>query len=406
MDALTRTASAYLAAGDPLAVLKLVALTGDPAGLALRGIAMAQLGDLARARELLRLAVRRFGAGQPLARARCVLAEAEIALVSRDLGRAMAALPAARTVLAARGDRVNAAHAGYLEARQFLLLGRVDQAEALLDGLNVVDLPPPSRVSVDLVRAGIAIRRIRATEAKTILTRTLLRAEATGMPPLIAEVDRAIRMIDAPAARLIAEGKARVVALREIERLMTSDALIVDACRGAFRAGERVIPLARRPVLLSLLRALAESTPAPMARQTLLVRAFGARHADDSHRARLRVEIARLRAEIATLAGVRATGEGFALDPHGGRQVMVLAPATEAGHDDLMALLSDGEAWSSTALSLAMGVSARTVQRALDELRRTGWAERFGRGRNQRWIMSNVPTFPTNLLLPGSDISG
>src|SRR5215813_3389124 len=132
MDSLITAAALALAKGDLLGALKRVALREDAHALALRGIAMAQLGDLARAKALLRRAARAFGPDDAVARARCAVAEAEIALVSRDLGWPAKALDAARTTLEARGDRVNAAHARYLEVRRLLLMGRLDEAEGKL----------------------------------------------------------------------------------------------------------------------------------------------------------------------------------------------------------------------------------------------------------------------------------
>src|ERR671922_115353 len=128
MDSLITAAARALAGGDPLGALKRVALRDDAAALALRGIAMAQLGDFVRAKALLRSAARTFGPKEAVARARCVVAEAEIALVSRDLGWPAKALAVARTTLEKRGDWVNAAYARYLEIRRLLLIGRIDEA--------------------------------------------------------------------------------------------------------------------------------------------------------------------------------------------------------------------------------------------------------------------------------------
>ena len=166
MDSPIATAARALAAGDPLGVLKRVALRDDPPALALRGIAMAQLGDLVRAKALLRRAVRAFGPKEAVARARCVVAEAEIALVSRDLRWPTKALDTARATLEAHADRANAAHARYLEVRRLLLIGRIDEAERTLAELDPALLPPASRTARELVVAGIAIdasgRRRRA----------------------------------------------------------------------------------------------------------------------------------------------------------------------------------------------------------------------------------------------------
>ncbi|WP_274631238.1 helix-turn-helix domain-containing protein [Arvimicrobium flavum] len=406
MDSLITAAAHALSAGAPLAALKWVALRDDPPALALRGIAMAQLGDLTRARELLRSAARTFGPKEPMARARCAVAEAEIALVSRDLGRSLQTLNAARTVLEASGDRRNAAHAGYLEARHLLLIGRLDEAERVLDEFDAGALPPASLVGRELVVAGIAIRRIKTELARIALERARRAAEDARIPALAAEVDQAVRAFGAPAARFVTRDVGRLLHLEEVEKLLASETLIVDACRNMVRAGKKMVPLATRPVLLALMRALAEAWPEDVARETLLKRAFRARHADESHRARLRVEIARLREAIKPLAALSATQQGFVLRPHATSGVAVLAPPVESDHGEVLALLGDGEAWSSSALALALSVSPRTVQRALEELAHDGKVEAFGRGRACRWIASSVPGFPTSLLLPATGISG
>ena len=400
MDMLIAAAARALSSGDPLAALKRVALRNDAPSLALRGIAMAQLGDLQRARELLKDAARAFGPNEPMARARCVVAEAEIALVSRDLGRSFQALGAARATLEAEGDRVNAAHAGYLEARQLLLIGRLDDARAILDSIDTDALPPASRAGCGLVAAGIAMRHIRTGPATAALEAAARAAQDAGIPALIAEVEKARHALAAPAARLVSRNGYELLQLDGVEALIASDALIVDTCRNAVRAGERIIILDSRPVLLALARTLAEAWPEDVSREQLLSRAFGAKHADESHRARLRVEIARLRKIIKPFAAVKATSLGFALKPNGERHVAVLTPPVESDHPEVLALLADGEAWSSSALAIALDVSPRTVQRALEDLTLAGKVRSFGRGRACRWIASNVPGFPTSLLLP------
>lgn len=404
MDSLMTAAARALAAGDPLAALKRIALRDDAPALALRGIAMAQLGDLARAKELLGNAARTFGAREPMARARCHVAEAEIALVSRDLGRPMEGLGAARSTLAAYGDLANAAHAGYLEARRLLLIGRLSEAERILDDLDAGALPMTSRAGYALVAAGIAIRRIRVKPAREALDRAERAAAAVGNAALKAEVNRAVRAFEAPAARLIAHNREHILRLEEVEALIASDALIIDACRNVVRTKTTIVSLARRPVLFALVRLLGENWRGDVSREELLVRAFRAREADESHRARLRVEIGRLREAIKPLAEINATERGFVLAPHEAGAVAVLAPPVENEHCEVLALLADGEAWSSSALALALDVSPRTVQRALDALAEDGKAEWFGQGRARRWIATTVPGFPTSLLLPANGV--
>ncbi len=401
MDSLITAAARALAAGDPLGALNRVALRDDPPALALRGIAMAQLGDLVRAKTLLRKAAHAFGAREPVARARCVVAEAEIALVSRDLGWPPKALEAARATLEAHGDRINATHARNLEIRRLLLIGRIEEAERKLGELDLAPLPPASRAAHELVAAGIAIRRLQTKAARAALTRAEHAAREADIPALTAEVESAARVMDATAARLIARGEERPLVLEEVEALLQSGALVVDACRHVVRDAGVVVSLATRPVLFALARALAEAWPADVPRSTLLARAFRAKHADDSHRARLRVEIGRLRAELRTLADVRATKRGFALAPRRPREVVVLAPPVEEQHAAVLAFLADGELWSSSALAIALGTSPRTVQRALDSLAAAGKVQSFGRGPARRWMTPPVPGFPTILLLPG-----
>ena len=400
MDSLITAAAHALAAGDPLGALNRVALRDDAPALALRGIAMAQLGDLDRAKALLRSAARAFGPKEAVARARCVVAEAEIALVSRDLGWPAKALDAARVTLEQHGDRVNAAHARYLEVRRLLLIGRLDEAERVLADLDPAPFPPASRAAHELVVAGIAMRRLRTKTARAALARAESAARLAGIPALTAEVESASLVLNTPAARLIARGEERLLRLEEVEALLESKALVVDACRHVVRNARTVISLARRPVLFALARALGEAWPADVPRATLVARAFRGKHADELHRARLRVEMGRLRRMLRTLADVSATKQGFALVPHGAREVVVLARPVEEDNAAVLAFLADGESWSSSALALALGASQRTVQRALDELAATGKVQSFGRGRARRWMTPPVPGFTTTLLLP------
>jgi hypothetical protein len=401
MDSLITAAARALAMGDPLGALKRVALRDDAPALALRGIAMAQLGDLARAKALLKSAARAFGPKEAVARARCVVAEAEIALVSRDLGWPAKALDAARATLEKHGDRINAAHARNLEVRRLLLIGRLDEAERRLAGFDPTPLPPASRAAHELVIAGVAIRRLRTKAARAALARAENAAREADIPALTAEVESASLVMNTPAARLIARGEERPLLLDEVEALLASGALVVDACRNVVRDAGTVVSLATRPVLFALARALGEAWPADVPRKALVARAFGGKHADESHRARLRVEVGRLRVELRPLAEVSATSQGFALKPRRACDVVVLAPPVDEQHAAVLAFLADGESWSSSALAIALGTSPRTVQRALEQLAAAGKVQFYGRARARRWMTPPVPGFPTTLLLPG-----
>ncbi len=401
MESLITAAARALAAGDPLGALNRVALRDDAPALALRGVAMAQLGDLVRAKALLRSAAGAFGPREAVARARCVVAEAEIALVSRDLGWPAKKLAAARATLETHGDAANAAYARQIEARRLLLIGRLNEAELKLAELGSTPLQPASRVVHELVVAGIAIRRLRTKAARAALARAAHAARQARIPALTAEVESAALVLKTPAARLIARGKERRLLLEEVEKLLASEALVVDTFHHAVREKGTIVSLGTQPVLFALARALAQGWPADVSRSTLLAGAFRAKQADESHRARLRVEVGRLRSELKALADVSATKQGFVLVPRKAREVVVLARPIEEKHAAVLALLADGESWSSSALALALGISPRTVQRALEHLARLEKVQSFGRGRARRWMTPPVPGFPTTLLLPG-----
>jgi hypothetical protein len=248
------------------------------------------------------------------------------------------------------------------------------------------------------------MRRLTTKTARAALVRAARAARQARIPALTAEVDSASRSLNTPAARVIASGSERLLRLEQVEDLLASKVLVVDACRHVVRDSRTMVSLARRPVLFALARGLGEAWPRDESRDELVARAFGAKDADESHRARLRVEVGRLRRVLRTLAEVSATKRGFALTPRLAREVVVLARPLEDTHADehgaVLAFLADGESWSSSALSLALGTSQRTVQRALDSLDAEGKVQSFGRGRARRWMTPPVLGFTTTLLLP------
>jgi hypothetical protein len=400
MDSLIAAAARALAVGDPLGALKRVGLREDPPALALRGIAMAQLGEHPRARELLRRAARGFGAHEELSRARCVVAEAEVALAMRDLSGSPRTLAAAAATLDAGADRANALQARLIAVRRLLLLGRLDEAGSALAGLDARGLPPLLQAIAELAAAEVALRSLRTAPAQAALARAREAAERARVPALLAEVASARSALDRPAARRIRAGHEQPLRLDEVEALIASGALVVDACRRGLRADDTWLPMARRPVLFELARALAEAWPGEVDRHALIARAFRARRPDETHRARLRVEIGRLRALAAPLARIEATARGYALAPRAGRTVVVLVPPIEGDQASLLALLADGAAWSTSALAQALGASQRTVQRALVELEAAARVRSIGRARARRWLSAPLAGFTTILLLP------
>jgi len=240
---------------------------------------MAQLGDFVRAKALLQSAARAFGPREAVARARCVVAEAEIALVSRDLSWPPKALDGARATLEKHGDWVNAAHARHLEVRRLLLIGRLDEAERALAEFDPAPFPPASRAAYELVVAGIAMRRIRAKAARAALARAERAARQAGVPALMAEVESAFLVLNTPAARLIAHGEEQLLLLEGVEAELAPGTLVVDACRHVVRGEDTVVSLARRPVLFALARALGEAWPGDVSRDALVKRAFHANFA-------------------------------------------------------------------------------------------------------------------------------
>lgn len=414
MDSLIAAAARALAGGDPLGALARVALRDDPPALALRGIAMAQLGELARARELLRVAWRTFGAHEQVARARCVVAEAEVALALRDLEPAHGGLDAAAQCLAAQGDLGNALQARLIAVRRLLLLGRLADASAALQAcedpwLKLHPSQPASdtrlatlRTVAELATAELALRRLDPTHARAALDRALAAGRRSGVTALQAEVAEAQAMLNRPAARLMQPEGERLLTLDEVHHLHEGPALVLDGCRRGLRQGRHWLPLLRRPVLFTLARALAVAWPQEADRSSLIAQAFRLRHPDDTHRARLRVEIGRLRALMAPMARIEATARGFRLVPQDGRQLAVLMPPIDGEQASLLALLADGAAWSTSSLALALDSSQRTLQRALAALEAAGQVRSIGRGRNRRWLAPTLTGFTTILLLPAT----
>ena len=402
MDSLIAAAARALVVGDTLGALKRVSLRDDPPALALRGIAMAQLGEHSRARELLRRAARGFGAHEDLARARCVVAEAEVALAMRDLRGSPRTLTTAAATLEARADRANALQARLIAVRRLLLLGRLDEAAGALARLDTRGAPPALLAVADLAAAEVALRSLHTAVAEAALSRAYEAAEHANVPALLAEVAEARTALHRPAARRVHTDHEQLLRLDEVEALLASGALVVDALRHGLRAGANWRPLARRPVLFALARALAEVWPSDVDRNVLIARAFRTRHPDESHRARLRVEIGRLRVLAAPLACIEATTRGFVLMPRDEREVVVLVPPIDGDQASLLALLADGAAWSTSALALALEAGQRTVQRALVELEAAARVRSIGRARAQRWLAPPLTGFTTTLLLPAA----
>ncbi|WP_342375383.1 helix-turn-helix domain-containing protein [Myxococcus stipitatus] len=406
MDALITAAARALGEGDPLGALQRVALREDAPALAVRGIAMAQMGMFAKATQLLRRAARAFGSSDDLARARCQVAEAEVALASRDFGGADLTLDEALSTFVRHGDSRNARYTRLLQARRALLLGRVDEAARTVAELDLRGASAVLSAVAHLLELEVALRRGAARAARVALGHVRSATVRARIPSLDAEVEHAARALSLPAGRVIARGEVRWVLLDEVESLLGSEHLVVNACRRTVHVGARVVTLATRPVLFELLRGLAEAWPGAATRDDLARHVFGARRLDDSYRARLRVELGRLRAQLRDLAEIHATPRGFALAPKSSVEVRVLAPPVDGTGGVVLALLADGEHWSTSALALVLGASQRTVQRVLSSLAEDGQVRALGSGRARRWVAPPVSGFTTTLLLPTSTLFG
>jgi hypothetical protein len=394
-------AARALDAGDVLGALKRVALRSDAQALGLRGVALARLGQLDRARELLRAAARAFGVRSPLGQARSLLADAEIALASRDLRGVDATLATVIRTLSAHGDAANLTHARCLSARSLLLRGRLSEAERALTSLDAEHAPPALRAELELTRAELHLRALDARATRRALTRAERAAKSAAIPALLREASALRARLAAPLARSLRSGEPQVLKLEQLAALLgQSELLLVDARELAVQAESVRVVLARRPVLFSLARTLAEAWPAGATRSALIQRAFAVTRPNESHRARLRVEIARLRRALRGLAELSATPDGFRLAPLRGREVVVLTRLVEDEHAPVLALLEDGQAWSSSALALALGASQRSVQRALLDLESSGKIRAVGRARAKRWLPAPSHEFTPPLLLP------
>jgi hypothetical protein len=253
-----------------------------------------------------------------------------------------------------------------------------------------------------LAGAELALRSLRIEAAESALGRARAAAERAGVPALLAEVTEAGSALERPAARRLDGGRQQSLRLADVARLLDSGTLVLDACRRGLRAGAAWHSLARRPVLFALAQALATAWPAEVEREALIAQAFRTRHADESQRARLRVEIGRLRAIVGSVAQIEATPRGFALRPREEAGVAVLAPPIEGEQGALLALLGDGAAWSTSALALALGTSQRTVQRALAELEAARRVRCVGQARSRRWLAPPLAGFTPILLLPAA----
>jgi DNA-binding transcriptional ArsR family regulator len=411
MDADLEAAASCLARFDSLGALRLVGLRDDPEALALRGVALAQLGEDSTAHGLLRRAERAFLRSDPVMHARIVAARGEIALAARDLELAGRLLEAAEAALGA--DRTNRTYVRFLRVRRLLLLGRVDEARALA-AIDIRGAPPRLRALVELLRADIAARRLRVLEADAAIARARMAARAAELPPLAEQVERLAAEVAAPVARIVRSGQVAPATLAEIASLERERGLVVDACRRELRLARVTVSLATRPVLFALAEALAEAAPGGQSRALLIERAFGARRTTESLRARLRVEIGRLRRTLEPFGplAIESTTDGFALRwtaSSGGTvasargevspRVVVVLPPADGEASLLLALLRGGEAWSSSALASATGLGQRAVQRALAELKDAGKIDTHGAGRNRRWVARPPDGFATTLLL-------
>ncbi|WP_437291935.1 helix-turn-helix domain-containing protein [Sorangium sp. So ce406] len=407
-------AARSLAAGDALDALKVAGPFGGPHALALRGIALAQIGAYAEARAALERAARVFAAsGAERALARASAALGEVALAQRELGEARRGLVEAGDALERAGDLTNAAWARLGAARAALLDGQVAEAARALASAEATvtgDAPAFTRAALALARAELHARLVRASSARRAAEQAAACARASGHPQLIAETERFLRAHDEPVARVLRGGREELARLADVESLAAAAAgrVVVDAIRrrvldgGAARAD-----LSRRPVLFAMLEALARAHPAAVATADLARAAFGARAVNESHRRRLRVEVGRLRAALGGVGAVKALGNAYRWELGGGVELVLLAPLEAGDAGAICALLADGAAWSAAAIGAALGKSTRTVQRALADLALAGAVEVTGGGPSRRYARPRAAlSIASQMLLLGLALPG
>ena len=396
METPLAAAARALSLGDALSALKWLGRRTDAQSRAMRGAALSQLGEFASARAQLRAALRTLGATDGLLRARCLAAEAEIALALGDLR--WSAEPVVRAVaeLQAAGDARNAAYLQLVAARAALRLGRPADAERLLRHAELAPAAPLERTFAELVRVELAAKRSDPALLTSALAIAGAAADRAAIPALISEVARIRDHYEGPTAVISSRGKARTASFCEVCALGRSEDVVIDGGGREVRASGTRVSFARRPVLFEVLRVLAEAWPEAVPRDALIARAFGARRPNESHRIRLRVEIGRLRRVMRPLLGVIAAGPGYALSATS--EVVLVLPLEESPASRLLSLMHGGEAWRASSLALALDVSERTVQRSLGELESAGKVGPTGNGRGRRWVRLFV--IPTDLLLP------
>ena len=389
-------AARALGAGAPLRALSLAGRAPGALGLALRGIAYAQLGDLLLAREALEKSAAQTGEARLGARVRAALAE--VALGEGDPARAARDARTAADALARLGDARNAALQRLVIARAEVLLGRLGAARGVVAEVLAAPLPPDLLAMASLAEAEVAARALVATEAGTALSRARRALAAAPNALLLREIDRLEGELRLPVARIAAGAEIRDADLFAIETVTRGDVLLVDACRRLAIAGRARLPLASRPVLFTLLVDLARASPATVPGDDLAARAFDARRVNASHRGRLRVEIGRLRKVLVDLGAepVAASG-GYMLRSK--RAIAVLLPRTDDDASHVGVLLGDGASWSAQRVAETAGISKRTAQRTLGDLVAAGRAVRTGTGRNVRYHRPGTPIASRMLLL-------
>jgi hypothetical protein len=394
-DALVRAGLA-IARGDPLGAITATGVRDDPHALAIRGIALSQLHEFPQARALLERAADAFAReDDPLHRARAVAALAEITAAERDLARAAAMLGEAADALRAHGDATNAAWVELVIARLRLFDGDMDAAHAHIARaeVDVRERGTASvRAAVHLARSEAAMRAMRAELARRTLIEARTWSDRAGNDVLSTEIARLEEALVAPIAVEVRDGRRTPIDLHRVESLLAprvlggSRFLVVDAMRRRVTIDSIVAAdLRTRPVLLALLVALARAWPSARPPNELVLEAFGARAMNESHRARLRVEIGRLRRVLAPSATVEAHDRGFRLKLRHGDDLALLEPIETGEAASLRALLADGEAWPVKSLAGALGLGARTVQRALVALCDAGEVRAIGNARARRY---------------------
>lgn len=397
---------------DPLARLRATNGKSDPESLARRGVALSALEEWEGALALLDQARALFAAaGDERGAARTRLAALEISVFCRDIAGADEELAAAARELARLGDHANATWARVVAARLGVLLGRGGEALRDLEAVGGDQTAPRVTRAIALLAAGEAALRTRRASLARDLFRSARDLVSAADPMLWSEIARALAALDEPVVVAIERREETRMDMLAVEAIVTPPPMggdrrfVVDSPAGVLIGpdGERR-SLRAKPALLALLVALARSHPDAVEWKALASSVMSAPRPNESHRARLKVELGRLRRMLPSGTAIRSLGGG-AWTLETAASVVTLVPLLRrAPEERALTLLSDGRAWRAKDLAEALEMGPRVMQRDLAALAARGVVRQTGRGPTTRWyVPGRAESIASQMLLLGAE---